>query len=187
VCLLRGTDWAFKLFYHFYRFIIVCISWNNKNCFWHYWCTVQTWRLYLYYSNCCFCYVSLHLLLMCGYGTNEVRVVKYLFRNLPSSILTMVQDLSGSKDKDIWYLHLFKKVYFSWYYFPIGCPIARAIGFRQNTALFRKKNVINNLRRLITNSIRCFNTNIKPAFRPHSLLCVYCDSYRSIHSFPNSV
>jgi len=25
-------------------FIIVCISWNNKKCFWYYWCTVQTWR-----------------------------------------------------------------------------------------------------------------------------------------------
>ena len=24
--------------------IIVCISWNNKKCFWYYWCTVQIWR-----------------------------------------------------------------------------------------------------------------------------------------------
>jgi len=24
-------------------FLIVCISWNNKKCFWYYWCTVQTW------------------------------------------------------------------------------------------------------------------------------------------------
>jgi hypothetical protein len=31
VCLLRGTDCVFKLFQHFYRFIIVCISWNNKS------------------------------------------------------------------------------------------------------------------------------------------------------------
>ena len=28
-------------------FIIVCISWNNKKVFRYYWCTVQTWRLYV--------------------------------------------------------------------------------------------------------------------------------------------
>jgi len=34
----------FILSYHFYDFIIVYINWNNKKCFWYYWCTVQTWR-----------------------------------------------------------------------------------------------------------------------------------------------
>jgi len=30
-----------------YDFIIVCISWNNKQCSWYYWCTVQTRRNFM--------------------------------------------------------------------------------------------------------------------------------------------
>jgi hypothetical protein len=32
----RSKYYNFKLFWHFYDFIIVCISWNNKKCFWVY-------------------------------------------------------------------------------------------------------------------------------------------------------
>ena len=38
----RSKCYNFKLFLHFCDFIIVCISWNNKKCFWYYRCTVQT-------------------------------------------------------------------------------------------------------------------------------------------------
>jgi hypothetical protein len=52
LCLVKTTDMFFFLRLSIWsqsmlsRHIgLLCISWNNKKCFWYYWCTVQTWRL----------------------------------------------------------------------------------------------------------------------------------------------
>ena len=47
---VRVNSIIFILFHHLYDFIILCISWNNKKCFWYYWCTVQIWKPYPVYN-----------------------------------------------------------------------------------------------------------------------------------------
>jgi hypothetical protein len=68
----------FIFFLHFYDFIIVCISWTNKKCFWYYWLTVQAWsyRCFKRYS-CLYLHIGEVLYLNTVYGNTG-----YLFWEL---------------------------------------------------------------------------------------------------------
>lgn len=77
--------------------------------------------------------------------------------------------MSGSKDKEIRNLRCLKEVKFFVILFFYRMSGSQSYRLPPNDG-GNSEIVINNLRRSINNFITYFNTNIKPAFRPHSLL-----------------
>jgi len=94
--------------------------------------------------------------------------------------------LSGRKDKDIRNLHCLKEVLFFMAIFSYWMSGRQSCRLPPNDGGI-SKNLISNFRITVTSFITCFNTNMRPAFRPHSLLWIYYDSYRSSHLFPKSL
>jgi hypothetical protein len=91
---------------------------------------------------------------MCGYGAYEDHGVKIFIEKFTFEYIKDDPEfLSGSKYKDIRSLHCLKEVQLSMILFSSWMSGSQRYRVPQKDGAISKKNVINNVRRLITNFI----------------------------------